>query len=42
MEEKQTITQETMLENIYIYFKEKDKNINQNQIDMVRALTNLT
>jgi hypothetical protein len=42
MEEKQTLTQKTMLEKQIKYFKERDKNINQNQIDMVRALTNLT
>jgi hypothetical protein len=42
MEEKQTLTQETMLEKHIKYFKVIDKNINQNQIDMVRTLTNLT
>jgi hypothetical protein len=31
-----------MLEKNSEYFKERDKNINQNKIDMVKAITNLT
>jgi hypothetical protein len=40
MEENRTLTQETMLEKNNDYFKERDNNINQ--INMVKALTNLT
>jgi hypothetical protein len=42
MEENQTLTQETMLEKNNEYFKERDKNINQNKMNMVKAITNLT
>ncbi len=42
MEENQILTQETMLEKNNEYFKERDKNINQNKINMVKAITNLT
>jgi hypothetical protein len=42
MEENWTLTQETMLEKNNEYFKERDSNINQNKINMVKAITNLT
>jgi hypothetical protein len=42
MEENWILTQEPMLEKNNEYFKERDKNINQNKINTVKAITNLT